>query len=120
MAATYKSLEGKVINFINREGDKKSAIIAGCNKDIGITIKEYNKNGTVGSPLFCWHGPSSVKSRKEHYSYTKADWLSFKHMIKMLRNGYFSEKEDADFDISVGLEVDFNCLASEESCPFGQ
>jgi hypothetical protein len=120
MAATYKSLEGKIIRHIDIKGKERRAIIAGCSKDIGITIKEYKMGKKIGMPLFCWHGPFSVHGRKKNQRYTKKDWLSIQNTIKMLRKGYFSEGEDIAFDKYLGFSIDPNLIASEETCPFGQ
>jgi len=107
-----KELEGKIITWEGDNGEEHSALIVGCDRDIGITIVNAEDKNDY---FYCLSGPSSphYPSDPTTPENIEEDKLMFDSVVKMLKKGYFNYKELAGEPITI-----LNRNPSIETCSF--
>jgi hypothetical protein len=110
----YEELEGKEIKYTNsdlNDNDNIKAVVLGCDKDIGITIIDKNRdNDDRLFYLMCLPGPSAPR----HYDKDIFE-LFFEPTINMIKDGYYNADVTNELFYSK-----FNHSGSQPECPYGQ
>lgn len=114
-ALDFEYLEGKEVEYNYIDGETTTAIVAGCDYDIGITLVE---KGNPKNYLFCTPGPCSPNGLDQYpidgfESYDE----EFFNMVEQLKVGKVSPP-DAVKD-NPWLLVCGGVGPSAETCPFG-
>jgi len=108
MKDKYEALEGKEVECIVKGLKNFTAIVTGCDKDIGLTIQRKSNNDYVG----CVTGPSSHLWLPE---FDKALYeATFSDIVEMIEAGVYNETEILDKHYG-GCNVQ---PATEEVCSF--
>jgi len=110
----YSEFEGKVIEFIDRFGNKYDGYIAGCDYDIGITIIDNNDRNKY---LYCFRGPSY----SPNFKYDDHHKESFENSIAMFEKGFFDRRIDLEIDRKYNKnQLPSGRAAGPDSCAFNK
>jgi hypothetical protein len=115
-----EKLEGKVVDFVDRDGEHENGLVVGCEFDIGITVVNEDNHDDF---LYCLIGPSSsvAKDMREKFGDEAMDdgYSKYKRMFDNAAQQIATGTLDAS-ELIRSNPSSHGSQPSAETCPFGQ
>ena len=109
-----KNYEGKLVMISYADGEKRQGIVTGYDKDIGITIQDFETKKYI----LCLNGPSSPVDCNPIDEHTHK--ILFKYITGCISIGKYNMAIENRF-IKKLLHYNPNCdHITSEDCPFSQ